>query len=302
MRNEQFRPQVELLLDILPLVGAEPCFALKGGTAINLFVRDLPRLSIDIDLAYTGLESREIALKLIEAALGRIQKRALDLNGVKVFSSRKQSLQSDMKLFVSRHGVQIKVEVSPVIRGTLVPPKEMALVAIARKQFEKEAIVPVVDLPDLYGGKIVAALDRQHPRDIFDIKLLLENEGITDSIRKGFIVYLLSHGRPIHEVLNPTRIDQSKVFESEFMGMTEIKFDYEDFESTREELIANLRNQMTQSEKALLFSVVNLNPDWSLLGIKGADELPAVQWKLLNLAKLSAGKRKEQMNLLTAIF
>ncbi len=64
--------------------------------------------------------------------------------------------------------------------------------------------------------EICAALDRQHPRDLFDVKLLLDNEGITDKIRTAFIVYLISHNRPMNELLNPTFQDISHQYTSEF--------------------------------------------------------------------------------------
>ena len=76
---EQYVKQVRLLVNVLPYIAKEGCFALKGGTAINLFVRDLPRLSVDIDLAYLGFEGRETAFKNINAALQRIVN---DLNKV----------------------------------------------------------------------------------------------------------------------------------------------------------------------------------------------------------------------------
>lgn len=67
-----FYKQVGLLVQLLPIVGQQRCFALKGGTAINLFVRDLPRLSVDIDLAYLPMTDRDQALTEIDAALKAI--------------------------------------------------------------------------------------------------------------------------------------------------------------------------------------------------------------------------------------
>jgi len=72
--NEAYRRQVALLIKTLPLVAAETAFALKGGTAINLFVRDMPRLSVDIDLTYVPVADRESSLKEIDAAIRRIGK------------------------------------------------------------------------------------------------------------------------------------------------------------------------------------------------------------------------------------
>lgn len=60
--NEAYKRQVKLLLDVLPEIAKEDCFAMHGGTAINLFLQDMPRLSVDIDLAYVGLEVRAEAL------------------------------------------------------------------------------------------------------------------------------------------------------------------------------------------------------------------------------------------------
>jgi Nucleotidyl transferase AbiEii toxin, Type IV TA system len=70
--DNPFCRQVVLLIELLPLVGRESCFALKGGTAINLFVRDLPRLSVDIDLTYLPIEGRAESLRHIEEALHRL--------------------------------------------------------------------------------------------------------------------------------------------------------------------------------------------------------------------------------------
>lgn len=68
-RDSLFYRQVALLVRVLPWVATEKCLALKGGTAINLFVRDMPRLSVDIDLAYLPIEPREASLQHISAAL-----------------------------------------------------------------------------------------------------------------------------------------------------------------------------------------------------------------------------------------
>ena len=73
--NETYQRQVSLLIKMLPCVATEDCFALKGGTAINLFIRDMPRLSVDIDLTYLPVSSREESLAAIDAAMKRIAQR-----------------------------------------------------------------------------------------------------------------------------------------------------------------------------------------------------------------------------------
>ncbi len=173
----------------------------KGCTAINLFVRDFPRLSVDIDLTYLGGESREDALKQTEQGLYRIQNDIEKYLKAKVQPSSRQTLSTDIKLFVSRDGIQIKVEANPVIRGAIHSPITMSLQKSVADEFDKEIDIQVVSLPDLYGGKIAAALDRQQPRDLFDIKLLFENEGLTNGIKVGFLTYLLCHKRPPNELL-----------------------------------------------------------------------------------------------------
>jgi len=73
MSTAPYREQVTLLLRILPIIAREEAFALKGGTAINLFVRDLPRLSVDIDLTYLPLGDRIAALTGIREGLQRVE-------------------------------------------------------------------------------------------------------------------------------------------------------------------------------------------------------------------------------------
>ncbi|MEE9445738.1 MAG: nucleotidyl transferase AbiEii/AbiGii toxin family protein [Cocleimonas sp.] len=218
MENNTYYKQVKLLVQLLPLVAEEPCFALKGGTAINLFIRELPRLSVDIDLVYLPLQDRNNALEGITSALTRISKRiqkALPTSKIiEVFRDKHDA----MRLIVSHQGTQIKIELSPVLRGTVHEPVLMSVCEKVEDEFGF-AEVPVVTLEDLYAGKICAALDRQHPRDLFDIKILLENEGITENIRKALIVYIISHSRAIVELLNPIEKDISDLYDCDFHNM-----------------------------------------------------------------------------------
>jgi hypothetical protein len=143
--------------------------------------------------------------------------------------------------------------------------------------------MPVVPIGQLFGGKIVAALDRQHPRDLFDVKYMLENEGFTSQIKEGFIFFLLCSERPLHELLSPNFKDQRSAHENQFLGMTEEPFDYDDFESTREKLVQVVNQGLTQRDKAFLLSVTELNPDWSVYNFQ---KFPSVLWKMQNLRKL----------------
>lgn len=180
---------------------------MKGGTAINLFVRDMPRLSVDIDLTYLPVAPRPESLAAIDEAMKRTAvKIRPGMRGVRVTEVLKAREQIVTKLTVQRPDAQIKIEVTPVLRGCVFEP-EMRSVSPGVEDAFGFAEIQVVSFADLYAGKIMAALDRQHPRDLFDVRDLLANEGITDDLRRAFIVYLTSHDRPISEVLVPRRKD-----------------------------------------------------------------------------------------------
>jgi predicted nucleotidyltransferase component of viral defense system len=297
--RDTYRNQVALLVRILPLVAEESCFALKGGTAINLFVRDIPRLSVDIDLTYVPVAPRAESLAAINAAMKRIVVRVQKaIPDAKITESILEGAVT--RLTVRQGGVQTKIEVTPVLRGCVYEPQTLAVSDSVESAFGF-AEMPVVSFADLYAGKIVAALDRQHPRDLFDVRDLLANEGIDDSLRKAFIVYLLSHDRPMSEVLAPTRKDISQEFLRGFEGMTEEPVVLEELIAAREALIAEIVGRMTESHRQFLVSFERGEPDWALLGVPGAAELPAVKWRQLNLDKLAATKRAELVEALEKV-
>ncbi len=297
MKDSPYFRQAELILRAMPHVAAESCFALKGGTAINLFVRNLPRLSVDIDLAYLPMEEpRETALSNISEALGRIAtaiKKAIP--GSRVQESRAQAPARIAKLIVAAGQTRIKIEPNEVIRGSVFATEERELTRSTEEMFELSVTAQTLSVADLYGGKLCAALDRQHPRDLFDVMVLLENEGITEHIRKAFVVYLASHDRPINELLDPTRKDIRRVYESEFAGMTIKGVGYEDLIGARETLIQTLKEELTEGEKAFLVSLKKGQPDWNALAIQGIEKLPALQWKLMNIEKMSDRKRADSL-------
>lgn len=290
-RNSIYFKQVQLLMQVLPFVARQGCFALKGGTAINLFVREFPRLSVDIDLVYLPMKGRNEALQEISEALSLIC-TDLKLAFKDVELTEAYKLKRDaLRLVVARDGVQIKVELSPVLRGTVYEPQLMEVCAAVEDEFGY-AEVPVVALADLYAGKICAALDRQHPRDLFDIKWLLENEGLNDEIRKALIVYLASHNRPIAELLRPQFKDISAVYSGEFANMAETDVPLEQLLAVRERLVELIHQGLTDSEKGFLLSFKSREPDWGLLDLEGVSDLPAIKWKQINLAKMPDEKHK----------
>lgn len=289
--SERYRTQVGLLIRAMPYVAEESVFALKGGTAINLFVRDLPRLSVDIDLTYLPVEDRPTSLASIDAAMRRIAERiegGLPRSRVQLSTLDREGAVT--KVFVFAEGAQIKVEVTPVTRGCVYPPERRGVTDRVEEAFGY-AEIAVVSFPDLYAGKAVAALDRQHPRDLFDIRDLLAAEGISDELRRAFIVYILSHNRPMAEVLAPKLKDIRQEYETGFVGMTTESVSLDDLYGARDALIADMIGNMPAEHRRFLLSFKAGEPDWTLLDVPGARDLPAVRWKVDNLAKLSADKR-----------
>jgi len=287
--DPRYAAQVRLLVQVIPYVAAERCFALKGGTAINLFVRDLPRLSVDIDLAYLPSSDRQQALTDVRLALRRIAD-AVGRGLPQVDATVQSNRDDELRVLVRSPQAQIKVEVSPVLRGTVHQPVERDVVPLVEDEFGF-ASISVVSLPDLYGGKICAALDRQHPRDLFDVMLMLREEGLTREIFEGFLVYLISHGRPIAELLSPRWKKLDGIFQAEFAGMTRDRVTLEQLESTRAALLAAIQEQFTEQDAAFLLSLKRGEPDWALLNLPGVDQLPAVRWKLRNIMEMSASRR-----------
>jgi predicted nucleotidyltransferase component of viral defense system len=295
--RDTYRRQVALLVRLLPLVAEQTCFALKGGTAINLFIRDMPRLSVDIDLTYLPVEPRATSLAAIDAAMNAIARRVRQtIGGVQVNEGRTEGIIAT--LFVRVQGVQVKIEVTPVLRGSVFDP-QIRTVSPSVEQSFGFAEIAVTSLPDLYGGKIVAALDRQHPRDFFDIRELMANEGISDELRKAFLVYLLSHDRPMDEVVAPHRKNIEQEYERGFVGMTDRSVSLAELLDTREALIAAIVGQMPQTHKQLVVAFVKGEPiDWSAAGFPDVSALPAIHWRRRNLDKLSTERRAELAELL----
>ncbi|HEY5749791.1 MAG TPA: nucleotidyl transferase AbiEii/AbiGii toxin family protein [Chryseolinea sp.] len=296
MNKSHYTKQVQLLVRVLPLIDTEKCFALKGGTAINLFYRTLPRLSVDIDLLYIPMDEREQALPAIRAALTRISELIQKtIAGSHVQNAHEQS--NALRLLVQVGEVRIKIELSPVIRGTVFPEQRMSVSDAVEKNFGF-AEMQVASLPDLYAGKLCAALDRQHPRDLFDVKFLLENEGLTEDLRKTFLVFLISHQRPMSELLDPHPKDIRGIYSTEFIQMAQVDVAVEELEATREELVQTIHAQLTQDEKKFLVSFKSKTPEWNLLGMKNYESiasLPSVRWKMHNLEQMPVKKHEEAL-------
>ena len=295
-KDTVFFRQAELVLRVLPLVNQEEVFALKGGTAINFFLRDLLRLSVDIDLTYLPINDRKATLSDIDRALHRILERVeKTIPGVRVFSKRDREFNLVAGLLIRRGDATIKVEPNSVLRGSVFPTETRTLCKKAQDLFELSIEARTLSFEDLYGGKACAALDRQHPRDLFDIDLLFKNEGLTEKIRKAFIVYVVSHSRPIVELLNPRWGDLRLVFEREFQGMVIEPVTAEELRIVGEQLVLKLHEEMTEEERRFIVSVKEGKPQWEILRVPGIENLPGIQWKLQNIRRMTPVKHQEAL-------
>ena len=281
VKSNVYAQKVELLLRLIPIVMEEEVFAIHGGTAINLFLKDLPRYSVDIDLTYIPLADRQTSLDDINLHLKSIADKAKKaFKGMHIVPNFNTS-----KLLCEYLGKQVKIEVNQTKRGVVggeclsIPLSEKA-----QNEFSLFCEAKIVPLTQLYGGKIAAALSRQHPRDLFDVKYM---DIPLDECREGLIFCLLGSDRPIHESFAPSLIDQRDAMENQFAGMTDIPFTYEDFEETRVKLINDLRSLLTEEDKRFLVSFESGQPEWDGYEFEYFKDYPSVQWKLLNLKKLA---------------
>jgi hypothetical protein len=298
MMDKTYIELVRLLIDVAPSVFEGSPFALKGGTAINLFVADMPRLSVDLDLVFCDHRmGRGEALRTIAEALAATRENLL-----------RQGLQADLvatasgeesKLFIHRERCLVKVEVNHVFRGTLLPVETRQMVASARKIFATGISIPTLASAELFGSKLVAAMDRQHPRDLFDVHGLYAGEGLAPKIVDCFVCYLAGHNRPIHEVLFSRPIDMTAAFQNEFAGMAREPLAFDDLLAVRKRLQSELPAALTPEHRHFFISLVEAEPLWHCAPFPHLSEMPAIRWKLENLKKLKrANPRKflEQSN------
>lgn len=204
-------------------------------------------------------------------------------------------MKHSTSLVVTRNGARIKIEPNLIIRGSVFPVFDLRLVPKAEEFFNKSVKIQLLATADLYGGKLCAALDRQHPRDLFDVMLLFNNEGITNEIRQAFIIYLISHNRPMIELLKPNVIDIDSIFKREFKDMTFVKVSLTELKETRKMLFNTVKTILTADERKFILSVKSGNPDWQLFPLNHVKDLPAVQWKLHNISRMEPRKHLEAL-------
>jgi predicted nucleotidyltransferase component of viral defense system len=285
--NPAYVQTVNLLIDIAPTVFQTPRFAMKGGTALNLFVQDLPRLSVDIDVVFIDHQTdRETALEEIAQELQRIES-AIKAMGFET-QTRKVHDGDEVKIVISSDQAEVKVEVNFVFRGTVLPVQTRSMSAKTQALFSRNIQIPVLSPSELYGSKLVAAMDRQHPRDLFDVLKMYESHGLTQEILDCFVVYLAGHNRPVHEVLFSNPQPMEETFKNEFEGMTSEPINLVDLLNTQKRLLTELPQALTTNHRKFLLSLVEAAPDWSLLPFNHLQDMPAIKWKLRNLSNLKS--------------
>ena len=255
-------------------------FAVHGGTAINLFHRNLLRYSVDIDVTYIPIENRQQSLASINQKLLEVKKNIeKTIPGVVV-----KHKPDVWKLLCTLGDATVKIEVNATKRGIIGDVVELPLCEKARNEFSMGCKARTVSFSQLYGGKITAALSRQHPRDLFDCKYM-ELQSF-DDVKNGFMLCLLGSDKPIIESLQPHDIDQTEALENQFQGMTETPFGYEDYLESRTALLSLVNGGLTITDKEFLLSFEQGEPDWNKCCAGDLSQYPSVQWKLLNIGKL----------------
>jgi predicted nucleotidyltransferase component of viral defense system len=284
MIRDNYKRQVALLLDIMPSIGKEKVFALHGGTAINLFEMDMPRLSVDVDLTFIPFTNdREYDIVCIRQGISRIKANiSTHFKNIKFLDENRAN--EELKLICAKDDVFVKIEVNQINRGIINETRMLRLSQKAQEYFDTYCQIQVVSFGQLWGGKMNAALDRQHPRDLFDMQNFYQHYTITDEIKRGFLFFLLCSKRPIHEVLQPKYIDQRNVLINQFVGMSDTPFSCEDYENIRQKHITFINNSLADIDRDFILSFAKGEAKWN--ENYNFEKHPPIKWKLLNINKL----------------
>jgi predicted nucleotidyltransferase component of viral defense system len=299
--KSDFKEQVKLLLDVLPVSLKDSRVALKGGTAINLFMYDMSRLSVDIDLAYLPIEARDITFANIAEIMDEMLLSLTKIAGIRAEIKRTKE-QIAKQILVIRNNIAIKIELNLVIRGSVYEPVKLELAKKAQNEFKKYIEIQSLSFEDVYAGKFCAALDRGHPRDLSDLVIFFKNNIITEKLKNAFIFYLLSAGRPIAELLSPGQFHNlESLYNDEFAGMIDEQITLDELKSARGKLVDLLSKALTENDKKFLLSFKTGAPDWSLSPIDKLQEMPSIKWKLYNINNMDKSKHEEAVEKLRRV-
>ena len=298
--DNRYTERVKLLVEILQTLAEEKRFALKGGTAINLFEHDLPRLSVDIDLTWLPVGDFASDVRDISAALEAIGER-LRTGPLRLQVQTSGTEATGVhRLIASRNRARVQIETTPVMRGTVHPVRTMRVRPGVEQNFGF-AEMQVLDFADLYAGKLSAALSRQHPRDLFDLQPILDDGRLDERLWRTFLVYLTCSSKPAAEMLSPQAPrDFDQIFTAHFAGMTADPVTADALLAVRTRLLQRIAELLDAPARAFLESIEREAPDFSLIELPHAADLPGVRRKLANLGQRSAAKRAADYEQLTA--
>ncbi|MFN7096733.1 MAG: nucleotidyl transferase AbiEii/AbiGii toxin family protein [Gammaproteobacteria bacterium] len=295
--HEQYLSQVKLLLTVIPLLNQVPEFALKGGTAINLYLKNMPRLSVDIDLTYLSLLSRQESIEGINNGLKKLKK---EINRIYPSLSAQLISQDNQysanKIIVTDRSANIKIEPNFTLRGSVFPPThDIILCDYASDLFQMSHAITTLSPADIYAGKFCAALSRQHPRDLFDVIDIISQKTLPTDWLDAFVVYLASANKPFDEILAPklkSEAEQKIVFEKQLLGMLKEPIQFDTIKALPKQLANLLIANINENQKQFLLSFAAGEPEWHHLPFSHLSSLPALQWKVLNIRKMTSEKRK----------
>lgn len=301
MITQNYIDTVRLMLRVAPLVFNHPGYALKGGTAINLYIDQMRRLSVDLDVVYLdGTADRATALRDISQMLSAVSARALK-QGLDVQRLRRSS-DHEAVIVISDGSVRVKVEVNTVFRGSVYQPSLGDLCDTAARTFEVSVPLTLLDTSEVYAGKFLAALDRQHPRDLFDLWRFRQNSSIDDRLMDAFVLYLCGHSRPPHEILDGRDRDISSDYERGLLGMLEEPFpSLEELQTTRSWARMVVLESLNAAQRAFLIDFFGLRQVDDPFAEVELAELPALEWKRRNLRIFRNAKPEEFARQLDAL-
>lgn len=297
-RLDQFR----LLGQLAPLVNAETSFALKGGTALNVFWYDLPRLSVDLDLTFLPRVGRPEFLALTGAALNRLQTAISDTWPDAILQTKPfPGSTSPGTLFLQNGGVQVKLEVNPVHRESIYPTENRPVMPAAQPLWGPTPM-KLLSFAETCAGKFNAALDRQHPRDLFDVGVILDGDCLDDRVRTAFVVNLLTQSRPFAHTLSPQIRPPRGEALSSLEELTGLPSQASDLTRNLLDLKHVLCDGMPPQHREFLVSFTLGTPDWSLLAVDRVADLPAIRWRQQQMASLPPARREELVTWLRSLW
>ena len=299
-KQNEYIDQVRLIINILPILAEQSVYALKGGTAINLFYQEFPRYSVDIDLTYLPVQERETSLQQISESLHTIGQSIQNRLPETKFRRTSGGGKMATRILVSNRKTAVKIEVSPVMRSTLFPPTLMNVRDTVKREYEDGGML-VLSAEEVFAGKFCAALERSLPRDLFDVKIFFDNQKISDLLFRVTIIYLLCGRRPIQEMLLPNKKDIDNLYDTAFEQIMRTKLSLDDLYLARVQLVKALHEKLDDRVMAFLEGFHECNPDYSLIGLPQAENLPAIKWMQLNLNKLRRQQPEKHRKLLADI-